>query len=66
LKSERYDEAVAMLLQAEKMDPFIEKINMYLGEAYFKMGDQSKACASYRKSFERKEIEEKYYKVFCK
>jgi tetratricopeptide (TPR) repeat protein len=65
LKNEKYNDAVSMLLQAEKMDPFIEKVNLYLGDAFLKAGDKSKACISYQKSLDRKEIDQKYYKVIC-
>jgi tetratricopeptide (TPR) repeat protein len=66
LKVDKYRDALAMLTQAEKMDSFIEKVNFYLAEAYYKSGDPVKACLRYKKSLEREEIEQKYYKSMCK
>jgi tetratricopeptide (TPR) repeat protein len=66
LKAEKYSDALTMLTQAERLDAFIEKINFYLAETYYKSGDIAKACIHYRKSLERKEIDEKYYKSVCK
>jgi DNA-binding SARP family transcriptional activator len=34
------------------MDPFVDKIYFYLGLAYQKNGDETKACESFKKSQE--------------
>lgn len=56
-KLNHYDDAIRLLLHAESMDPFIDKLYGYLGDAYDAQGDHSRACTYYRKALERKEID---------
>jgi tetratricopeptide (TPR) repeat protein len=57
--------AIRLLERAEKMDANIDKINLYLGEAYFKNGDRKKACVYYEKALLKKEISEVTFKKWC-
>lgn len=47
LMKEDYANAERLLLQANEMDSFIDKIHFYLGMAYLKTGKQSLACEQF-------------------
>ncbi|MFN8806194.1 MAG: tetratricopeptide repeat protein, partial [Bacteroidota bacterium] len=47
--------AERLLLQAEKLDDFIDKIYFYLGTALLKNGKKNEACAAFKKSEERED-----------
>lgn len=66
LKTNRYDDALRLLKQAETIDPHIEKLNLFLGEAHDKKGDQTAACEHYKRALEKKEITEAEYLQHCK
>jgi tetratricopeptide (TPR) repeat protein len=51
----QYDDALRVLKQAESMDPFIDKVYIYLAEAYLQTKDFENACKAYEKSIERGE-----------
>lgn len=42
-----YASAQRLLLQAEKMDPFIDRVHFYLGQAFFNTNQLEKACAQF-------------------
>ena len=50
LEKKDYSNAERLLRQSLDMDPFVDKINFYLGIAQQKNGNASKACESFRKS----------------
>lgn len=47
-----YVSAERLLVQAEEMDPFIDKIHFYLGRAHLKANQLEKACAQFKLSEE--------------
>jgi tetratricopeptide (TPR) repeat protein len=61
----RYTDATRLLLQALKMDPFTEKVNLYLGDAYSGSGNKSEACKYYQQAFARKELDDQGYSKKC-
>jgi DNA-binding SARP family transcriptional activator len=48
-----YPSAERLLVQAEKMDTFIDKIYFYLGTAYAKNNRRKEACDAFRQSEQR-------------
>ena len=50
LMNNNVDDAVRLLTQAEQMEPFVEKINYYLGLAYQQKGELKKASEYFDKS----------------
>jgi tetratricopeptide (TPR) repeat protein len=42
--NKNYKQALSLLEQADKLDPNVELLNYYLGEANFALGDKAKAC----------------------
>jgi DNA-binding SARP family transcriptional activator len=55
-----------LLQRAESIDPFIEKVYLFLGEALYKNGNKKEACAHYAKALERKEMPMEDYDIKCK
>lgn len=66
LMSKRYEDAIRLLQRAESIDPFIEKVYLFLGEALYKNGNKKEACAHYAKALERKEMPMEDYDIKCK
>lgn len=65
LKQNNAGAAIRLLERTEKMDANIDKINFYLGEAYFKNGDRKRACVYYEKALLNKEINEVSFRKWC-
>jgi len=55
MNQERYDQAIALLDRAEKLDNFIDRLYYYKGVCYSKMNLTDKACEAWSRSFERNE-----------
>jgi tetratricopeptide (TPR) repeat protein len=49
-------EAIRLLEKAHSMDPFIERIDLYLGEAYLAAGDRAKGCLHLDESVKRGDL----------
>ena len=41
LMEKEYEDAISLLIRAESSDPFIEKVYLYLGEAYDRQNEKS-------------------------
>ena len=59
------DEAIRLLKRAESADSFIEKLYLYLGSAYEKIGDKAAACGYFAKALEQKEMSSDEFKEKC-
>lgn len=66
LMTGKHDDAVRLLLRAASSDPFIEKVNLLLGDAYSEQKNKTQACAYYAKAVERQEMSLNEYDVKCK
>ena len=49
------EEAIRLYLQALKMDTFIQKIHVFLGDSYLAIGENEKACATWKIGLEKGE-----------
>jgi tetratricopeptide (TPR) repeat protein len=65
LKVGLLDDAIRSFRQAEDMDPFIERIYYYMGEAYLQQGNVGLACEYFEKALGRKELTENEFKQRC-
>ena len=65
LMTKKYEDALRLLQRAESIDPFIEKIYFYLGDAYYKNGNRKQGCIHYATALERNEIDLDEYEVKC-
>ena len=50
-----YEEALRLYQQASKLDPFIDKVFYFQGEAFLKLNKQKEACESFKKAKDNKE-----------
>ena len=56
LKTHQEKDAIRLFKQAEEMDPFIDRIYAYLGDAYAQAGDKAGACPYYVEAVTRGEM----------
>jgi tetratricopeptide (TPR) repeat protein len=66
LKMRNFTSAIRLLKQAIEMDPYVEKVYVYLAEAYFSNGEKGVACEQYEKALEREEITEAVFTEKCR
>lgn len=59
MKQEQFDQAITLLVRAEKMDDFIDQIYYYQGICYINLGQPEKACSTWNRSIERGELRSK-------
>ena len=60
-----YDEAILLYKQALNLDNFIDKIHVFLAEAYLAKEEMAVACQHYRIAVERKEISKDSIYALC-
>lgn len=61
MKQEQFDQAITLLVRAEKMDDFIDQLYYYQGICYSNLGQSAKACAAWNKSIERGEMQSRVF-----
>jgi Flp pilus assembly protein TadD len=66
LMTRKYEDAVRLLKRAEASDQFVEKIDLYLGEAYENLQDKTESCKHYASALEQGEIDRAMYESKCK
>ena len=59
-------EAVRLLEKAHSMDPFIERIDLYLGDAYVAAGQREKGCMHFGEAVKRGDMTTKEKSEKCK
>ena len=54
-KAGKPEDALKLLKRSAKLDPFVDKVYLLMGQVYESMGDAAKACENYKLAIERKE-----------
>jgi tetratricopeptide (TPR) repeat protein len=57
--------AIRLLERAGQMDASIDRIDFFLGEAFYQNGEKQKACAYYRKAMAHADLTQAEYNRMC-